>query len=317
MPIIFWSVAALDAALFLVLLLGFLKQGASSSGGREMGLFFAVFLPSVGLVAAALLFIFSRSDFWRFTALFIVAGPGLLIGGSKLRNAYYDYRSWQNHLGRGYFSGRAMRAMGAAVVQGDLEAMRRLAPQIDVNTITQPSKFPGMTLMRLAAEKAFNEDSNQSTPQDLAVVQTLLQLGAKPNPGLDAALRIKDAKILQVLLEGGADPNVVYRDQPVVFSWLGVLSLETVRLLAKHGLNLNVSYNHSPLVVEALFADRWDIVSLLIDLGVDVQKSDSSGRNVTQEAEKRWIEASREGRATDPFVLEVQGKLRRRAGAAK
>jgi hypothetical protein len=276
-----------------------------------MGLFFAVLLPSIGLVAAALLFIFSRTDFWRFTALFIVAGPGLVIGGSRLRNFYYDYNSWQNHLGRGYFSGRDMKAMGAAVVQGDLEAMRRLAPQVDLNTIAQPRKFPGMTLMRLAAEKAFNEDSDKSTPQRLAVVQTLLQLGAKPNPGLDAALRIKDAKMLEVLLEGGADPNGVYRDQPVVFSWLGVLSLEAVRSLAKHGLNLNVSYNHSPLVVEALFADRWDMVSLLIDLGVDVQRTDDSGRNVAQEIVKRLDEAAREGRAPDPFMREVQGKLRR------
>jgi len=103
----------------------------------------------------------------------------------------------------------------------------------------------------------------------------------------------------------------------VVFSWLPVLSLEAVRSLAKHGLNLNVSYNHSPLVVEALFADRWDMVSLLIDLGVDVQRTDNSGRNVAQEIVKRLDEAAREGRAPDPFVQEVQGKLRRRAGAAK
>lgn len=74
-------------------------------------------------------------------------------------------------------------AMGAAVVKGDPEEMRRLAPEIDFNAVAQPRTLPGMTLMRLAAENAFRKDSDKSAPEDLAVIKILLALGAKPNPG--------------------------------------------------------------------------------------------------------------------------------------
>lgn len=310
MPIIFWSIAALDAALFLLLLLSFSKQGASSSGGREMGMFFFVLVPCVVLLATALVFIFSRTDFWRYTALFIVAGPGLFIGCSLVRTAYIDYRVIQNRLGRGYFSSSAMKAMGAAVVKGDLEAMRRLAPKIDINTVAQPRKLPGMTLMRLAAENAFRKDSDKSSPEDVAVIKTLLELGAKPNPGLDAALRIKDAAILRVLLEAGADPNMKDGSgQFIIFSWLAVIPVEAVRLLAKHGLNLNATDHASPLCVVALFDDRWDIVSELIDLGADFRTPDDSGRTVPGQSKRQLAEAESEGRKPDPFLLEVRAKV--------
>ena len=310
MPIIFWSVAALDAALFLFLLLSSLKQGANTSGGREMAIFYLVVVPCVVLLAAVLLFIFSKTDFWRYTALFIVAGPGLVIAGTQIKSFYIDYQVEQNRLGRGYFSGHTMKAMGEAVVKGDLEAMRRLAPGIDLNTVAQPEEQPGMTLMRLAAENASDKNGDKTAPEDLAVIKTLLELGAKPNPGLDAALRIKDPAILRVLLEAGADPNMKYDpDHFMVFRWLAVMPVESVRLMAKHGPDLNITEQSSTLCVNASLDERWDIVSVLMDLGADFRKPNDSGRTVALEAERRFAEAASEGRTPDPFVLEVRAKV--------
>ena len=310
MPIIFWSVAALDAALFLFLLLSSLKQGANTSGGREMAIFYLVVVPCVVLLAAVLLFIFSKTDFWRYTALFIVAGPGLVIAGTQIKSFYIGYQVEQNRLGRGYFSGSTMKAMGAAVVKGDLEEMRRLAPKIDLDTVAQPEGAPGMTLMRLAAENASDKNGDKSAPEDLAVIKTLLELGAKAGPGLDAALRIKDTAILRLLLEAGADPNMKYDDnQLVVFRWLAVMPVEAVRLMAQHGLNLNITEYASPLCVKALLDERWDIVSALVDLGADFRKPDDSGRTVAAEAEKRLAEAASNGQTPDPFMLEVRAKV--------
>ena len=310
MPIIFWSVAALDAALLLFLLLSSLKQGANTSGGREMALFFFVVVPGIVLVAAALLFIFSKPGFWRLTALFIVAGPGLFFAGTQIKNFYIDYRVTQNRLGRGYFSGPTLKAMGEAVMKGDLEAMRRLAPEIDLNTIAQPEQQPGMTLMRLAAENASDKNDGQPAPEDLAVIKTLVELGAKPNPGLDAALRIKDTAILRILLEAGADPNMKYDpDHFMVFRWLPVMPVEAVRLMAKHGLDLNITEQSSTLCVNASANERWDIVSALMDLGADFRTPDDSGRTVLLEADRRLAEAASEGRTPDPLILEVRAKV--------
>jgi len=257
-----------------------------------------------------LVFVFSKTDFWRYAALFIVAGPGLFIGCSLVRTAYIDYRVAQNRLGRGYFSGSAMKAMGAAVVKKDLAEMRRLAPTLDLNSVADPEQSPGMTLMRLAAEKASDKNSDQTAPEDLAVITTLLELGAKPNPGLDAALRIKDVAILRVLLEAGADPNMKYdRDQLMVFRWMAVMPVDAIRLMAKHGLNLNATEHASPLCVDAVFHERWDVVSALIDLGADFRKPDDSGRTVASEVERKLTEAKSEGRTPDVLILEVRAKV--------
>jgi len=300
----------MDAALVLFLLLNSLKQGANTSGGREMAIFYLVVVPGIVLVAAMLLFIFSKTDFWRFTALFIVAGPGLFFAGAQVKNFYIDYRVTQDRLGRGYFSGHTMKAMGEAVVKGDLEAMRRHAPGIDLNAVAQPDQQPGMTLMRLAAENASDKNDGKPAPEDLTVIKTLLELGAKPNPGLDAALRIKDTAILRVLLEAGADPNMKYdHDHFMVFRWLAVMPVEAVRLMAKHGLDLDITEQSSTLCVNASLDERWDIVSALMDLGADFRKSNDSGRTVALEAERRLAEAVSEGRTPDPFILEVRAKV--------
>jgi len=310
MPFIFWSIAALDAALFLILLLSFSKQGANTSGGREMGVFFFVIVPCIILLVAVLLFIFSKTEFWRYIALFIVAGPGLFIAGSRIKSFYIDYRVTQNRLGRGYFSGSAMKAIGEAVMRGNLEEVRRLAPAIDLNTVGQPDQAPGMTLMRLAAENASDKIGNESAPEDLAVIKTLVELGAKPNPGLDAALRIKDVAILRVLLEAGADPNMKYdQDHFMVFRWLAVMPVDAVKLMAQHRLNVNLTERGSSLCMNALFHDRWDMVSALIDLGADFRRPDDAGRTVAGEAERRLVKAVGEGRTPDPFILEVRAKV--------
>ena len=167
-----------------------------------------------------------------------------------------------------------------------------------------------MTLMRLAAENASDKNGDKSAPEDLAVIKTLLELGAKAGPGLDAALRIKDTAILRVLLEAGADPNMKYDPENfMIFRWLAVMPVEAVRLMAKHGLNLNLTERSSTLCVNASLNERWDIVSALMDLGADFRKPDNSGRTIALEAERRLAEAASEGRTPDPFVLAVRAKV--------
>ena len=88
---IFWAVVAVDAALFLLLLISGLTEGGDSSGGREVGLAFYVILPGIFIGLAVLLYVRSTSTVARTLALLIVMVPGVLIVGARVRDAYLNY----------------------------------------------------------------------------------------------------------------------------------------------------------------------------------------------------------------------------------
>jgi hypothetical protein len=205
----------------------------------------------------------------------IVAGPGLLIVGSRLRNAYFDNAIRQDAIGRGYFSGRAMKEAGQAVVLRDAAGLEKLLPEIDVNR--EGSR--GMTLVRLAVERA---EAGQFDPQGqrtaLAVLRALLENGAKANPGMEAATKVKDQEILRALLEAGADANLKANGEAVVFPWINVLPAKNLRLLAKHGADINSKDRHgTPLILRAAQGDNWEVVAVLLELGADREQADRQG----------------------------------------
>lgn len=331
---IFWSVVALDAALFLGLLISMLVQrGGSADGGREMGIAFFVIAPLLLIGVAVLLYLFTRSPVWKVIALIIVAGPGLLLAGTRIRSAYIDYVVRQNALGRGYFSSATMKAMGAAVVAADIATLQRLGPTVDVNTVGER----GMTLIGLATDQAFGapEEERSSTgpgagssnepsvpgPQPAAiphrgrrraVIETLLRLGAKPNPtATSTALKVRDPAVLGALLNAGADPNALTeRGTPLVFEWLSVMPAENLKLLIQHGLNVNVAQYDTPLPVEVTLQRRWDLLLLLAQSGADLTKPRGvDNRNVAGELATRMEEAKSEGRQPPPELLRVRELL--------
>jgi hypothetical protein len=177
----FWVIVAIDTLLFLFLFIGTIVQPGPSDGGREMALAFSVILPGVVIGLAVLLYVFSSSTTWRVIALFVVAGPGLLIAGIHLRSAYLDYAIAQNAAGRGYFSGQALKDMGQAVVRRDVAALRQSAPKANVNEVGSD----GMTLLRLAVMEADSAQSGgKNPPSEVPIVRVLIALGAKPDSGL-------------------------------------------------------------------------------------------------------------------------------------
>ena len=304
---IFWSVVCLDVVLFLGLLVSMLVQrGGSSSGGREMGIAFFVILPLILIGAAVLLQVYSRSLGWRIVALIIVAGPGLFIAGGQIRSACIDYIVRQNALGRGYFASTAMKEMGAAVVQADLATMQRLGPTVDVNAVGER----GTTLIAMATEQAFEATDEKRARRRLAVVETLIRLGAKPGPAMSAALKVKDPAVLNALLKAGADPNALTEQgSPLVFEWLSIMPVENLRSLVRHGLDVNVVQYNTPLAVEVTLKRRWDLLLLLAQSGADLHKPRDDGRNVAGELAIRVEEAKSEGHEPPPDLLRVRELL--------
>lgn len=272
---LFWIALVIDVVMLVALLFLGLSDSRASNGGREMGLIFSVIMPAILVAAAAMLFLTSESTVRRIIALTIVAGPGLLIAGTRVRSAFIDRQVRNNAQGSGYFSG-TMASAGAAVVKGDLAALRALQGKIDVNA----RGTDGMTLMQLASEQV-----NQPTARSggmvapLEIVRTLIELGARANDGLAEATRMKDPALLRLLLDAKADANFAVDSQPIVFEWLSVTTTEHLTLLIDHGLNLNVTNSSAtPLLVACAQADRWDLVRLLIARGVNVSHTDRDKR---------------------------------------
>ena len=96
---VFWAIVAVDAALFVVLLVAGLAARAHPDGGREMGLIFGVILPGIFVAVAVLLYVLSKSLPLRVIVLGMVAAPMLLIAGAHQRNAWIDYQIRHNTAG--------------------------------------------------------------------------------------------------------------------------------------------------------------------------------------------------------------------------
>ena len=311
---IFWTVVAVDALLFVALLINMLTQTSGrTDGGREMGIAFFVVLPLLILGLAVLLYVFVSSMFWKVVALLIVAGPGLFIAGGQIRGRMIDYRVQQKALGRGYFDDNAMKDMGAAVVQGDTATLLRLGPTVDVNTVAEGDR----TLLGLAMEQLDEAKSPQRIQSELAVVRTLLALGAKPSSGMDTALKLSDPTVLRELLAAGADPNQsIPAGHPIVFRWLSIMPLANLRLLIERGLDVNATEYETPLALEAALKRRWDLVALLAEHGADIRAARRDGRTIAEEVTNRLADAKAEGTEPSAPLLQVQEALRAIASPA-
>ncbi len=311
----FWTLAALDTLALAVMLVATLgSQAGHQDGGREMGLFFFVIVPFCVLALAVLLFLFVRAPFARYLALIIVALPALFWVWVQVDDLRIDRAIESNRTGAGYFSGSAMRAMAVAVVDRDLETMRRIGPTVDVNAVGKHDT----TLLRLAIDRDPIGVPQPSDVAEVPVVKLLLALGARPDSGLERAVKRPDTTLLRLLLDAGGDPNLRRPgEQALVFSWYPVMTPEALRLLAAHGLDPNVRYYDDPIAVLFTIYQRWDLVDVLIDLGTDIDRPRPDGRNVRGELSEQMAEELAKGHALPDGLLKLAHRLDVQPAAAR
>lgn len=322
MNIAFWSIAGIEGIVLAVFCVMFLADGNKDDqdGGRSMALVFFLLLPGAIWLLAVMLHIFFTSAVIRGIALLIVISPAIILVVAKGDDFYDTYQAKQREQGRGYFSGRAMRAMATAIAQADVPLVEKLAPTVDINAVGDS----GITLLWLATDMSTLQAASITPDMRLAVVQTLLKLGAKPNrvsgpgsevsPVLLSALRMKDSAVAKALLDAGADPNAVDNSgASMVFAATGNMPVESLRLLADHGANLNATWHGAPLSVWVCLDRRWDLLSLLIELGVDVSRPYAEGdlRTAASFVAIAVEDAKKESRAPEAALLRVQSQLNR------
>ncbi len=300
---IFWAVVALDAALFLILLVLGVTGGGPPDGGREMSLVFFVIVPAIIVGGAVVLFTKAESSLWRSVALLIVAGPGLIIAGTRLRSAVIDYQVRQNAAGSGYFSGRDVKRAAAAVVRHDVVALAALDRSVDVNTRGER----GMTLMELAVSQVFDSSAG-SAPLD--IVRALLARGADPNAGLETATKLPNSVVLTMLLDAGAKPGFANDRGPVAFQWLNMMPLANFTTLLDHGMDVNLNDGSGRrLIIAAAENDRWNFVLLLMDRGADVTRDGRSRARLDELVQSRLESTSDRPEEMKADIARVKARL--------
>ena len=121
---------------------------------------------------------------------------------------------------------------------------------------------------------------------DTAAVARLIDDGVSANitdeegiPVLMLATLFADAECVEVLLEGGADPNQADAVGATALMW-AVPDLEKVRLLIDHGADVNArsdGLGRTALLIAAGYPGTSSVLELLLDHGADQRATDPNG----------------------------------------
>jgi len=76
------------------------------------------------------------------------------------------------------------------------------------------------------------------------------------------------------LLEAGANPDALDNSgAPLIFGASSTMTPISMQLLGEHKVNFEATWGSTPLSVWLVIGKRWDLLSLLIERGVDVSKT--------------------------------------------
>ncbi|MGF6294191.1 ankyrin repeat domain-containing protein [Paraburkholderia youngii] len=166
-----------------------------------------------------------------------------------------------------FFSGPQLE-LAQAIERGDMEQVRRLAPKTDLNT---PGR-KNMTMLFFAFQEALQRD-----PHRLAVASQVVRAGADPlqavpdfGSPLGVLLNSSHPEFLSAMLDGGVDPNLVYKGDPLIFFVAGESTSASLKLLVERGADVNRrdSLRNSALF-EALMNNALDQIDYLLDHGAN------------------------------------------------
>ncbi|WP_235082282.1 ankyrin repeat domain-containing protein [Serratia rubidaea] len=171
-----------------------------------------------------------------------------------------------------YFTGQQL-ILAKAIQAGDLERVKQLAPETDLNTPGEQD----LTILYFALNETYY--NNNPRPR-LQIVTTLVKAGADPlqpqsdgmaSPAEMVAMGDKDLW-LQALLDGGLSANAKNKQwgTAIIFDTLRAKNTATLAILIEHGVNINSrnSLEETPLMA-AFLSNRFEHVNYLLDHGAD------------------------------------------------
>ncbi|WP_255427306.1 ankyrin repeat domain-containing protein [Serratia sp. JUb9] len=168
-----------------------------------------------------------------------------------------------------YFTGQQL-ILAKAIEAGDLERVKQLAPETDLNTPGEQKLTPLFF--------AINEAMYNDNPGDrLEIITVLVSAGADPlpqrgnKPALWMAKADKDIW-LKAMLDGGLSPDarVKSTDYPMIYETIYAKTTDTLALLVVRGADIDTrdSLGQTPLMA-AFFSNSFEHANYLLDHGAD------------------------------------------------
>lgn len=274
---IFWVIAALEAAFFVVAFVMTVNESGHADGGKEMSLIFQIGLPLLVLSVVSLIYWKTNSLTLHVILLIAVTVPIGLLGRQRAMNFIYDRRA---ATGSNIFTDRSLQKLLAAIHNLDAKQVRDLAARVDINAVGEYDATP----LTFAVQSAATEEGKaQPMGGQLEMISLLLSLGAKPSPALEYACGMSHSDVLRLLLDGGADPNTLRGPEnmkvPVLFSCFP--STEKLRLLSQKGANVNLpSFDGQTAIWAASMFSQWDAALFLLDHGANLDTVMPDGKTV-------------------------------------
>lgn len=145
-----------------------------------------------------------------------------------------------------------------------------------------------LKLMKILKQNlSSNEDKIKNLIKKLVYVDQFRKNGAN---ALMYAIHNGDLNIIKLLIDKGADVNIIdsQGDMPIFIAVFD--NLDVVKLLVENGANINVKdrRNNTPLI-SACFHTNLDIVKYLIDKGADINAVNNDGDNALSKVSYRQL----------------------------
>jgi hypothetical protein len=289
---IFWVIAALEAAFFVVAFVMTLNASGHADGGKEMSLIFQIGLPFLVLGIVSLIYWKTNSPTLHIILLIAMTAPLALLANQWITH-FTDPRKFAT--GSGIFDDRTLSKLLAAIYDLDTKKVRELASRVDINAVGD-GELAGsigsgdVTPLGFAAQKLgrAGETAGQTAAR-VEMMKLLLSLGARPGPALKYACASANADAVGLLLDAGADPNLLVaqfeKKQPVFYSCLS--SIENLRLLASKGGKFDLpSADGTAAIQTATMFGNWDAALFFLDHGANLEAVSPDGRTVRSHVEE-------------------------------
>jgi hypothetical protein len=282
-----WTLLALigvGALALIVMTLG--DRTHSPEAGPGLGVFAALLILGLFAILAVLTTIAVRkqSAVWLVIMTLVLVWPLVGAVGRPLVMAYRRGVVSREEAKNGDFPDPALEAMAKAIATNDTTTLARL---LGNRPPPDGRDRAGNDLLAYALVRVRDQRG------DVGPVRVLLEAGADPQSSRIANRKdvvnylvtstylptVREA--LTMLLERGADPNLVdpeTGETPLLFVYYDE---ETLHALVEHGANIDFAPPaHVPPVVALIGAQKWDMALYLIEKGANLDSKNESGSSV-------------------------------------
>ncbi|MBF0752616.1 MULTISPECIES: hypothetical protein [unclassified Pasteurella] len=169
-----------------------------------------------------------------------------------------------------------------AIKAADVEKVKELVKVTDLEMKNDQS----LPILTAAMFEAMGDLKSDKPTKRLQIITELVRAGAKVNKGgvfLDSPLTIAFAQehpaLLEAMLAGGLDPNLMDEYSPIIFEIRSNYKLDLMKVLVKYGANIEAKSTSGKNPAHATIITAPKLSYYLVSIGTDVHNVDKNGRS--------------------------------------